>query len=721
MRRLREELGLRITKGSRKQQIREQIISFCISNSSDWKQWAKARKYLGDKYTSPTADFKRPWSPPKAGRDVQLPGKYPEKGVRVMKVREAYPEDRSALSDQATSGLENFNSTDPKRSEHHHNLNRSIHTGPLILSPIEEFSKLHHSGKISSRRNAIANNMQFSCTGKLIPYPNPTKTATNERSTQSTEIGLGRESTDRDLFTQNYSKVMPRLMETKVEMSIDSPGVLHKSPSLKSMTQTKTATPSQTQPVVWMKTDSPDLKHVSPPRIAMGVGDDTKIPTPVNIPKGALNSSDNVNYTDLKEKPNAIENSLATKEKSLNDSLEQAKKQIQLLQSQLNSVLSENDQLRTALNPLSERNKKALSIIKGRENVRPLKLGNADVGLVLKLDGLKTPVRDIRDHILDLLPTDDESLFVLAKGDECCTETCFPSKPLNTGQPFKSAIRKIDLELGKPGVNVAGLLRVTPEGVNVSNLLNKTPTNAIWCNAGNSPLLIKISSSEQWSTMLLNPGYAIVLGLHKANNKVHISSVSIRLDNLFKLNVDQKQSFAICFTTGTSVISSWLNALNSIHRTKWSSDIKTDCRMSLDPPIHPNISERLQALGVQLRKRAVIRLAPLKSADLPPDYLESNIALIKEWVANLQRLNPKLTLPDLDEVVSAWETPRNGDRFKILRVFFKSEVGLEIMRDLLHGSKLGLVYGLPHKLFLMRGKIHVSQIRPRGRHQGSRF
>ena len=83
---------------------------------------------------------------------------------------------------------------------------------------------------------------------------------------------------------------------------------------------------------------------------------------------------------------------MATKGKSLNDSLEQAKKQIQLLQLQLNSVLSENDQLRTALNPLSERGKKALSIIKGRDNVRPLKLGNTDVGLVLKLDGLRTPV-----------------------------------------------------------------------------------------------------------------------------------------------------------------------------------------------------------------------------------------------------------------------------------------------------------------------------------------
>ena len=83
---------------------------------------------------------------------------------------------------------------------------------------------------------------------------------------------------------------------------------------------------------------------------------------------------------------------------------------------------------------------------------------------------------------------------------------------------------------------------------------------------------------------------------------------------------------------------SWLNALNSIHGAKQLSDIKTDCRMSLDPPIHPNISERLQALGVQLRTRPAIRIAPLKSADLPLDYLDTNTALIKEWVVNLQKL-----------------------------------------------------------------------------------
>ena len=117
----------------------------------------------------------------------------------------------------------------------------------------------------------------------------------------------------------------------------------------------------------------------------------------------------------------------------------------------------------------------------------------------------------------------------------------------------------------------------------------------------------------------------------------------------------------------------------------------------------------------------MIRLALLKSANLPSDFLESYTAIVKEWVANIQRLYPKLNLPQLEEVVSAWETPRDGDRFKILRVFFKSEDGLETMRDLLHGSKLGLVNGLPHELFPVRENIHVSQARPRGRRFGSRF
>ena len=168
LRKLAEEMELTIPRGFQKQQIREQIISFSISNSSDWKLWAKATKYLGDKYPSPTEEFKRHSSPPKAGRDFELPDKYRERGVRVMKVREAYPEDRSALSDQTTSGLENFNSIDPKRSEDH--LNRSIRTEPLALSPIEDFSNPLDNAKVSgfNRRNAIVNKVQMSWMGKLI-------------------------------------------------------------------------------------------------------------------------------------------------------------------------------------------------------------------------------------------------------------------------------------------------------------------------------------------------------------------------------------------------------------------------------------------------------------------------------------------------------------------------------------------------------------------------
>ena len=117
-------------------------------------------------------------------------------------------------------------------------------------------------------------------------------------------------------------------------------------------------------------------------------------------------------------------------------------------------------------------------------------------------------------------------------------------------------------------MNVAGLLKVTAKECNVSTLLSKTPTNVIWFNAGDSPLLIKISSKEQRGTMLINPGYAFVLGQHKANYKVNISSFSSTMDSLFKSGKAQAQSYAIYFTTGTFRKSSWLNALNSVNPEK---------------------------------------------------------------------------------------------------------------------------------------------------------
>ena len=77
LRKLAEELGLRIPKGSTKQQIREQIISILISSSSDWKLWSKAKKHFDDKSSSPTANAKAHWSPPKAGLALPQTDKYP--------------------------------------------------------------------------------------------------------------------------------------------------------------------------------------------------------------------------------------------------------------------------------------------------------------------------------------------------------------------------------------------------------------------------------------------------------------------------------------------------------------------------------------------------------------------------------------------------------------------------------------------------------------------
>ena len=85
------------------------------------------------------------------------------------------------------------------------------------------------------------------------------------------------------------------------------------------------------------------------------------------------------------------------------------------------------------------------------------------------------------------------------------------------------------------------------------------------------------------------------------------------------------------------------------------------------------------------------------------------------------QMNENLVLPDFDHVASAWETPHEGKRFKIQRLCFKSDKGLETMKDLLHGSKVGLLEGLPQELFEIREKIYVSHIRQRERRSGNCF
>ena len=69
----------------------------------------------------------------------------------------------------------------------------------------------------------------------------------------------------------------------------------------------------------------------------------------------------------------------------------------------------------------------------------------------------------------------------------------------------------------------------------------------------------------------------------------------------------------------------------------------------------------------------------------------------------------------LEKVVPSWETSRNGNRFRILKILFKSEQGLTTMRDLLHGSKMDLLEGLSKELENVRDKIYVSLLNPHRR------
>ena len=222
--------------------------------------------------------------------------------------------------------------------------------------------------------------------------------------------------------------------------------------------------------------------------------------------------------------------------------------------------------------------------------------------------------------------------------------------------------------------------------------------------------------------MLLNPGYAIVLRHHTVRHTVNISSFTMTLDNLFESGNAQIKPLALCLTAGTSIKSSWFCALNSINPAKEPNGAEIDRDTLLDPTmVRSNIKDRLLAAGVQIRQRPSIRIAPLKSAGLPPNFLDSKAGAFKEWVDNIKRMNENLVLPDFDQAVSAWETPHEGKRFKIQRLFFKSDKGLETMRDLLHGSKVGLVEGLPQELFVIREKIYVSHIRLRESRSGTCF
>ena len=171
--------------------------------------------------------------------------------------------------------------------------------------------------------------------------------------------------------------------------------------------------------------------------------------------------------------------------------------------------------------------------------------------------------------------------------------------------------------------------------------------------------------------MLLNPG----LAKQDLCSKVVISSMPESLDNLFE-DDNQSQQHVLCLTAGSDVPGSWLDALNS--------DTPTHLERRENLHHHTNqaekrlsLRERLILAGIPLRKKIAIRLARLKSSDLQPTYLNTKINITEKWVAEMTRLHANLNLPALDKVKAEWEKPYDGDRFRILRIYFKTDTGLD--------------------------------------------
>ena len=169
-------------------------------------------------------------------------------------------------------------------------------------------------------------------------------------------------------------------------------------------------------------------------------------------------------------------------------------------------------------------------------------------------------ITDLRNSFNKLFSSNGETPFHLVKGGGCCVDSSFPLKPKSISDPFKKQLLSINKELGKPGLNVAGLLELTSSPVNVSNLLRNAPANVIWINAGDSPLLADIASNSLHTSMTLNPGMAVVLDSKIA---LSLSTAPTNLNELFRVSQDPSRSCVLCLTTGAVTRGSWLNALSS--------------------------------------------------------------------------------------------------------------------------------------------------------------
>ena len=225
-------------------------------------------------------------------------------------------------------------------------------------------------------------------------------------------------------------------------------------------------------------------------------------------------------------------------------------------------------------------------------------------------------------------------------------------------------------------------------------------TQYSWREALNSKKLLKKNDGESVNEWVPT---------HEDNCEMPVSP-AVRLPSF--LNKSSRKEPVDLDKSGESIADREMSFDPTSHRSSIPNEPSHDIPLVVKK-YRDSIGNRLECLGIPLKWKASIRIAPLKDSGLEPNVLESKVSLIEKWVGNLRQLKPDLLLPDVESVAATWEMPRDGNRFKIIRICFKDKRGLGIMKDLMYGSKLNLVEGFPKELEMLRNKIYVSQSHPR--------
>ena len=192
-----------------------------------------------------------------------------------------------------------------------------------------------------------------------------------------------------------------------------------------------------------------------------------------------------------------------------NNSLRTFKEEVCNLKGQVSKLVKQRDQLQSKnLSPCIS----ALSSILASERVRSIEKGGSKIGVVIKVGNLKKYLEELRNCLSNWI-ADSKTSIVFGVGDGNHDNARFPITLRPLAPTSRTILSDLNEEFGRPGVKMVGMLKLSSSGTNVSELLKKNPMNVIWVNAGENPLIVKLSSSDkEIKTMLLNPGLALVLG-----------------------------------------------------------------------------------------------------------------------------------------------------------------------------------------------------------------